>query len=68
MSDLVVWLAIAAEVGALAGMWLAGRMRDSYIVGKADDRYGRTAMCVRGKFYYVVPEAEYVERMLRGIS
>lgn len=47
--------------GAVVGGWLTGRSNDSYLLSKADDSYGRTAVCVRGKFFYVVPESEYVQ-------
>lgn len=44
-------------MGMLVGKSLEARLWRS----KADDAYGRTAMCSNGEFFYVVPEHEYVE-------
>jgi hypothetical protein len=44
----------------LLGFLCSTASSNSYIKAKADPKW-RTAMCVDGKFYYVVPEREYVE-------
>lgn len=65
MSDTIMLLLAVAGggfcVGALFGGWAeASRWRS-----KGPDSVGwRTAMCSGGKFYYVVTEREYVNRIM----
>lgn len=57
-------LAGLAVVFVLAVGMAAGRqMEAAYWRGKADDTYGRTAVCSDGKFFCVLPESEYAELM-----
>ena len=51
---LALWLS-----GFLLGWTLALRQEYWYIKMKAEPKW-RTAMCIDGEFYYVVPEREYV--------
>lgn len=57
------WI-LAAVLGGLAvGLHLGSCMEARIWRLKADPDF-RTAMCSGGKFYYVIPEKEYVERNL----
>ena len=39
-----------------------------YLVMKADNTHGRTAVHINGKFFYIVPESEYVKTNSVGVS
>lgn len=63
--DTLMLIGIAALGGILLGtIW--GRWATwSYIASKGPDGVGwRTAFHLRGKFYYVVTEAEYVDKVM----
>jgi hypothetical protein len=65
MTDEWAWAGIAGMMGLLLGYVWGARMVDWYWRSKAPDAVGhRTAMCSGGKFYYVVSEREYVEKIL----
>lgn len=53
--------------GAVAGMAWERFFTMRYIQMKADAE-GRTAMCVGNKFYYVLPEEEYVQHCIERHS
>lgn len=57
----VYWTVIAVGAGFLAGFALSQYSQNSYLVMKATPKW-RTALCIRGKFYYIIPESEYVSR------
>ncbi len=53
------WLLGAAlGFGFLSGAAFSSWSNNNYLVLKAA-REWRTAACIRGKFYYIVPESEY---------
>jgi hypothetical protein len=59
------WIALAALGGLVVGAWLGKWSEASLWRGKAGDSVGfRTAMCSGGKFYYVVSEHEYVNKVM----
>lgn len=69
MSDEMGWLAVAAMGGILLGtIW--GRWAEASIWrGKCGNEVGhRTAMCSGGRFYYVVTEREYVDKVMGPLT
>jgi hypothetical protein len=42
------------------GEYSAKHFNNKYLALKAG-KFGRTAVCIRGKFYYIIPEEEYIE-------
>lgn len=65
MSEVTEWLMIAALGGFLVGSLFGRWVEASIWRGKCGDSVGhRTAMCSGGKFYYVVTEREYVNKVM----
>lgn len=58
------WLVLAGGICFLAGFALSQWSQNNYLVLKAQPKW-RTACCIRQKFYYIVPEAEYVSQTIR---
>lgn len=56
----ILYIAFSVLFGLVVGEYLAKSFNDKYLAMKAG-KIGRTAACVRGKFYYIIPEEEYVE-------
>jgi hypothetical protein len=54
---------VAVVVGTMIEKWLY----DDYLEWKGGKQY-RTAMCVRGRFYYVIPEAEYCDEIRPALA
>ena len=55
-------LAALVVIFAMAvGHAIGQQMEAAYWRGKADDTYGRTAVCSDGRFFCVLPESEYSE-------
>lgn len=46
-------------VALVFGMWAKGLIDDCYLVNKSD-RFCRTPVNLRGEFYYIVPEQDYL--------
>lgn len=64
---LVLWLGLAAGFGlALLMWWLDRRSWNQYLIHKAEPN-GRTAVCIDGRFFFIVPAREYVETRARAI-
>ena len=57
-------LAGAFGLGLLVGMDLMDRFLWSYVRSKSEREY-RTPMHIHGKFYYVIPETEFVNEWTR---
>ena len=55
------WLILIFGLGFLLGALIISRSNDSYLLSAGRELW-RTPICVRGKFFYVVPEKEYTER------
>lgn len=61
------WLLTAAVAGWAVGAVFGHRGEARLWRNKANPEY-RTAMCSAGKFYYVLPEHEYVVRTALGAA
>lgn len=52
-------------VGFLGGQLLTRWLVNGYYASKTPDSVGhRTAICIKGKFYYLVTEREYVNKVM----
>jgi len=56
----IIYIAFSVLFGIVVGEYSAKSFSDKYLALKAG-KLGRTAVCVRGKFYYIIPEQEYIE-------
>lgn len=56
----IVYIAFSVLFGLVVGEYSAKHFNDKYLALKAG-KFGRTAVYVRGKFYYIIPEEEYIE-------
>jgi hypothetical protein len=63
MEEQILWTVGFGLSLFLLGFLLSNLSNDYYLKLKAGPKY-RTAMCVRGKFYYIIPEHEYVSTMV----
>lgn len=57
---MVIYVILSFLVGLIAGEYFIARSYSKYMALKSETP-NRTAINVRGKFYYVIPEKEYVE-------
>jgi hypothetical protein len=63
--EMMLIVSTAVMAGMLLGRWWAGWAIWGYIYSKTPDVGGwRTAFHLRGKFYYVVTEREYVNNVM----
>lgn len=64
---LLQMVVLLAVIALAAGVWFGTRMEREYWIAHADIKTEwRTAICARRKFYYVIPEDEYV--MMRAVN
>ena len=56
-------LLLVAVAAYFFGVWAGNN--DWLLTGRQDPRYGRTAHCCRGEFYYVIPEGEFCREYVR---
>jgi len=56
----ILYIAFSVLFGLVVGEYSAKHFNDKYLALKAG-KFGRTAVCIRGKFYYIIPEQEYNE-------
>lgn len=61
--DTAFWIAVSLGVGTILGMYLNTRSTVRYLQMKAEPKY-RTAAYIGDRFYYIVPEQEYVSRLV----
>lgn len=66
MSDEPIWIAVVGiEIGLIIGLVVGSYLQARLWRSKAGDAVGfRTAICSGGKFYYVVTEREYVNKVM----
>jgi len=69
MSDEVSLMIVVGMAAMLMGLILGRWSEASIWRGKCGDEVGyRTAMCSGGKFYYVVTEREYVDKVMGPLT
>lgn len=56
----ILYIAFSVLFGIVVGEYSAKSFNDRYLALKAE-KLGRTAVCIRDKFYYIIPEEEYIE-------
>lgn len=57
---MIQYIILTFLIGLMVGKYLSDRSNARHLALKSE-KLGRTAMCVLGKFYYIVPEKEYIE-------
>lgn len=55
----ILMFGIGAGTGILVGGLLTTYLSNLYLVLKSE-KNNRTALCINGKFYYIMPEEEYI--------
>jgi len=63
MSGIDVWC-IIVTVGCVVATVMQRRVYHSVLYQKGTSQYGKTAECIKGEFFYIVPEKEYNELTL----
>lgn len=63
----ILCILLSALFGLIAGNYMANYFHDRYLTLKSK-KLGRTAVYSQGKFYYIVPEEEYIELDLLRLS
>jgi hypothetical protein len=61
MVDLSIYLVL---IGCVMVIILDRYLTNKYIESKGNKEY-RTPICINGKFFYIIPEKEYLERDLK---